>query len=110
MEEVAQVDSREALERLAQFEAFAIASGQGDREDFADSECYEIVENRASASGLAANVGDVMDGETCFDGDFFLGGIDFEIAVEAEVTDQSDSFAWVAPGDVLDSGEGCNDR
>lgn len=83
--------------------AFGVLSGKSNGVECADAEGDEVVEDGAGCSGAASGMDDIMDGEVGFDGDFLEGGIDFEVAVEAEVADDGDLQRGVFGGDCLES-------
>lgn len=72
--------------------------------DFANAQCDEIIQDGSGGTGLGTNVGDVMDGEVGFDGNFGFRRVDFEIAVEAEIADDCDAELTILAGEGLEAG------
>ena len=89
-----------------QFEAFAVVAPDSEATDGADPEGHQIVQDGARGPGKAADPGDVVDRQAGFDGGLGPGRIDVEITVEAEVSEQRQSKAWITPGDRLESFRG----
>ena len=92
------------LQSAHQFEAFAILAGEADRINRADAETDQIVEDRSSSARLAADTHNVIHRQAGFDGRFGFGGIDFEIAVEAKIAQDSDAKGRVTIGQRVKSG------
>ena len=84
------LNPRKGTKGALEFEAFAVVAAKSDRMNGADAEGDEIVENGPGSAGLASDSDDVVNGETGFDRDLGSGWVDFEIAVEAEVSEQED--------------------
>lgn len=102
-EEEREIDTAAGFERAFEFVAFAVDAGDADGENFSDAESDEVIKDRAGGAGLAANVGDVVDGEIRFDGNFLARGVDVEIAVEAKIADDGDAEVRITRGDFIEA-------
>ena len=71
----------------------------------ADAQGAEVVENRARAARLGAHVDHVMHGQAGFEGGFGLGGVDLEVAVEAEISQDAEAEGGIRIGDGLETVE-----
>jgi len=81
---------------VRQFKTFAILTAEPHGEDTRDSEGDEVIQNRARRPWLAANVCDVVNGESSFDGSFLPRWIDLEVTIEAKVSDDRNAEFTVA--------------
>lgn len=99
LEEMIEVDTGHFGEGASQFVAFAVVAVEADGEEGTNAEGDEIIEDRAGGAGLATDAGDVVDDEIGFDGNFGAGGVDFEIAIEADIAEHGDFELGVVAGD-----------
>src|SRR6266699_3895016 len=100
LEEIIQPNSWAAFQGAAQFKAFAILPDETDGIDGSDSQRGKVVEDGSSSARLGADIDHVVHGQAGFKGNFLLGRIDFQVAVEAEIAKDGDAQAGV----VLDDG------
>jgi hypothetical protein len=89
------------LQLAAEFKALAILSGKANGVNSADSQGGEVVQNRAGTAGLGPYMNDVVDGQIRLERDFLFGRIDFEITIEAKISNDRDAELRVLPGDEL---------
>jgi hypothetical protein len=57
-----EVNPREAYERAAELVAFAVVAAEADGVNLADTECNQVVEDRARGARLTADFDDVVNG------------------------------------------------
>jgi len=103
LEEMIEVDTRHFGEGASEFVAFAVVAVEANGEEGSNAEGDEIIEDRAGGTGLAADTGDVVDDEIGFDRDFGAGGVDFEIAIEADIAEHGDFELGIVTGDGEES-------
>ena len=99
LDEVVEVDAWLPTEGTEELPTFAVVAGDADRAERTNAEGDQVVQDRSGGAGLAADAGDVVDGETGFDGDLAPGGVDVEVAVEAEVSHHGEAERGVAVGE-----------
>ncbi len=85
------------------FIAIAVLAAKTDRENCADSKRTEVIDNRSRRPGLGANIDNVVHRQTGFDGNFFPGGIDFQVAVQAKITHNRDAEFGILAGDDVET-------
>ena len=105
LKEAIRIDAGPSPQRLIQLETFAVLAAETDRVNVADAQGRKIVQNRAGAAWLRADIDDVVHRQAGFDGDFLFVRIDFKVTVEAEIADNRDAEMGVSIGDVLESGQ-----
>ena len=77
------------LQCATQLKTLTIITDKTDRIDSSHAERGEIVQYRAGAARLRADVNHIENRQTCLDGGLLLIRIDFEISVEAKITQHS---------------------
>ena len=102
LNEVVQADAGLGGEGFEEFVPFAIFAAEADRKDGSHAQGDEVVEDRARAAGLGADVYDVMNGKAGFERDLLLRRIYFEITIEAEITNYGDAEIGVAAGEFVE--------
>src|SRR5262245_37546246 len=100
-EQMIQLYSARFLERSTQFESFTIGPDDCGWINRSDAERDQIIKNGSGCAWLATDANDIMHWQIRLDGDFLQAGIDFEIAVKADIPNEPDAQLCVARSDFL---------
>ena len=101
--EVIELDARQSRKLSPQLVALAVLATEADRNDPANAEGDKVVEDRPGPARLGADADHVVDGQARLDRGFASCGVDLQVAVQAEITDDRDAQRGVPRRDGSES-------
>src|SRR5947209_2615414 len=86
-----------------EFKTFAVFADKTHGIDLSDSERDEVVQNGSGSARLTADVDDIVDRQASFDGGLLFGWVDFEVTIETEIANDSNTQRGVFRRDLLEA-------
>ncbi|MEI2722256.1 MAG: hypothetical protein V9H26_01565 [Verrucomicrobiota bacterium] len=103
LDEVIQAHTGLRRQRAAKLVTFAILARETHGIKRADAQRDEIVQHRARAARLGANVRHVVHGQTRFNGSLRPGRVNFQVAIQTEIANHRDAQPGVLRRDGFET-------